>query len=65
MSARGKTYWRVRLGRGSIYFPDEQDARDYAKDRASDPDNWDGLPFLDEINERELMVRINQLEASK
>ena len=63
MPARRKTYWRVALGKGAVYFPDEEDARDYARDRANDPENWDGIPFLDVIDERELLVRINQLEA--
>ena len=63
MPVRRKRYWRVSLGRGSVYFPDEEDAREYAKARANDPENWDGIPFLDVIDERELLVRLNELEA--
>jgi hypothetical protein len=64
MPVRRKTYWRVSLGLGAVYFPDEEDARDYAKDRAADPENWDGIPFVEEIDEREMITRINTLEAS-
>jgi hypothetical protein len=63
MPVRRKTYWRVSLGKGAVYFPDEEDARDYAKQRAADPDNWDGIPFVTEIDEREMITRINTLEA--
>jgi len=65
MPVRRKTYWRVSLGLGAVYFPDEEDARDYAKQRAADPENWDGIPFVEEIDEREMIVRINELESSK
>lgn len=63
MPVRRKQYWRVSLGRVARYFSDEDDARDYAKDRANDPENWDGIPFVDVIDERELLVRLNELEA--
>ena len=65
MPVRRKTYWRVSLGLGAVYFPDEEDARQYAKDRAADPENWDGIPFVEEIDEREMVARINELESSK
>jgi len=63
MPVRRKRYWRVSLGGGAVYFPDEEDAREHAKVRANDPENWDGIPFLDVIDERELLVRLNELEA--
>lgn len=63
MPVRRKTYWRVSLGRVNRYFSDEQDARDYAKDRASDPENWDGVPFVDVIDESELLVLLNEFEV--
>lgn len=63
MPVRRKQYWRVSLGGVSRYFSDEEDARDYQRDRANDDDNFDGIPFLDQIDERELLVRINTLEA--
>ena len=64
MPVRQKHYWRVSLGLGAVYFPDEDDARDYARDRAADPENWDGIPFIEQIEERELVARINSLELS-
>ena len=63
MPVRKKHYWRVSLGGVGRYFSDEEDARDFARDRANDPDNWDGIPFVDQIEESELLVRINELEA--
>jgi hypothetical protein len=64
MPVRRKQYWRVSLGRVNRYFSDEEDARDYQRDRANDDENFDGAPFLDQIDERELLTRINTLEAS-
>ena len=65
MPVRRKTYWRVSLGQLSQFFADEEDARDYAKHRAADPDNWDGIPFVTEIDERELLAHLNTLAASQ
>ena len=65
MPVRRKTYWRVSLGLGAVYFPDEEDARQYQRDRANDDENFDGIPFLEEIDEREMVSRINELESSK
>jgi hypothetical protein len=63
MPVRRKQYWRVSLGLKHKYFADEADARDYARDRANDPENWDGLPFVDVIDEREVLVILNNLSA--
>ena len=52
------------LGELRRYFSDEEDARDFARDRANDPDNWDGIPFVDQIDENELPAPHNSLEAS-
>ena len=60
-----KTYWRVSLGKGAVYFPDEELAREYQRDRSRDDDELRGIPFLEEIDERELLVRINQLEDAR
>ena len=30
----------------------------------ADPENWDGIPFLDELTDKELLERINTLEAN-
>jgi hypothetical protein len=62
MPVRVKNYFKVTLGSSRRYFCDEDDARDFAKQRAADPDNWDGLPFIEPINEREVITRLNELE---
>ena len=64
MPVRRVTYYRVSLGGTHKYFSEEDDAKSYAKDRAADPENWDGIPFLDEITDRELLVRLNELERA-
>ena len=64
MPVRHKKYYKVTLGNNRRYFCDEEDARDYQRDRANDDENFDGIPFLDQIDERELLVRINELEAA-
>ena len=63
MPVRRIKYWRVSLGGRNRWFDEEDDARAYAKDRADDPENWDGIPFLDELTDKELLERINTLEA--
>ena len=65
MPVRRVTYYRVSLGRNHKYFSEEDDAKSHAKDRAADPENWDGIPFLEEITDRELLVRLNELEAKE
>ena len=63
MPVRRIKYWRVSLAGRNRWFDEEDDARAYAKDRAADPENWDGIPFLEELTDRELITRINELEA--
>ncbi len=63
MPVRRIKYWRVSLGGKHKWFEEERDARAYAKDRAHDPENWDGIPFVAELTDRELLERINTLEA--
>lgn len=65
MPVRRVTYWKVSLGHTDRWFADEEDARAHAKHRAADPDNWDGIPFVTELTDRELITRINELESSK
>ena len=47
------------------YFSDEQDARDFQRDRARDDDELRGIPFLDQVSEQEVISRLNELESSK
>ena len=63
MPVRRKTYWRVSLGQHNQYFADEELAREYQRDRSRDDDELRGIPFLEEIDERELLVVLNNLSA--
>jgi hypothetical protein len=65
MPVRHKKYYKVTLGNHRRYFCDEEDARDFAKQRAADPDNWDGIPFVNEIDEREVITQLNELELGR
>ena len=64
MPVRRIKYWRVSLGQHSRWFDEEDDARAYAKDRVADPENWDGIPFVAELTDKDLIERINSLESS-
>jgi hypothetical protein len=63
MPVRRKQYYRVSLGRHHKYFSDERDAREYQRDRSRDDDELRGIPFLEVIDERELLVILNNLSA--
>ena len=53
--------YRVSQGSHTRWFTDEGDAREYAGVRFDI--NVDGVPFVCELDHRELMVRLNELEA--
>ena len=55
--------YRVSQGSHARWFTDSGEARQYAKDRYDI--ELDGIPFCEELNHKELMVRINQLEAER
>ena len=61
MPVRRIPYYRVSVGNRSRWFEDEQDARDYARDRFDN--DFDGVPFLDTFNDKDLLARVNELEA--
>lgn len=63
MPVRKTPVWRVQSGSHTKWFLEEPDARQYAKDRY----DWDtdGVPFVTELTDRELIARINELESSK
>ena len=65
MPVRHKKYYKVTLGHHRRYFCDEEDARDYQRDRANDDECFDGIPFLDEIDEREVITQLNELELGR
>ena len=53
--------FRVSQGSHNRWFADEGDAKQYANDRFDT--HLDGIPFVESIDAREMMVRINELEA--
>ena len=61
MPVRKIPVWRVQSGSHSRWFFEEEDARQYAKARYDY--ELDGVPFISELTDRDLMVRINELEA--
>jgi len=61
MPVRKIPVWRVLSGSHSRWFFEEHDARQYAKARYDI--DLDGIPFVSELTDRDLMVRVNELEA--
>jgi hypothetical protein len=61
MPVRRIPYYRVSVGNRARWFEDEQDARDYARDRFDN--DFDGVPFLEKFNDKDLLARVNELEA--
>lgn len=53
--------YRVSQGSHTRWFTDEGDAKEYARIRYDI--ELDGIPFVAELDHRELMVRLNELEA--
>ena len=61
MPVRKIPVWRVQSGSHARWFFEEHDARQYAKARYDI--DLDGIPFVSELTDRDLMVRVNELEA--
>ena len=61
MPVRKRPVWRVVSGSHSRWFWDEGDARQYAKARYDY--DLDGVPFITELDDSELLIRLNELEA--
>jgi hypothetical protein len=61
MPVRKRQVYKVESGGKSRWFWDEHDARKYASDRFDR--ELDGVPFITELTDAELMVRVNELEA--
>ena len=53
--------YRVSQGSHTRWFTDEGDAKEYARVRYDI--ELDGIPFLAELDHKELMVRLNELES--
>ena len=61
MPVRKIPVWRVQSGSHSRWFWEEQDARQYAKARYDY--DLDGVPFVTELNDKDMMIRLNELES--
>ena len=62
MPVRKTPVWRVQSGTHSRWFWEEDDARDYANNRYEY--DLDGVPFISQMSNEEMLVRLNQLEMS-
>ena len=62
MRVKERTVWRVQSGGRSKWFAGEIGARDYASDRFDN--EFDGVPFVEEITLTEALQRLNTLEES-
>ena len=58
---KDKPVWRVSSGAHTKWFRDERDARDYARDRYDI--DLEGVPFVAELTDREMIAHLNNLEA--
>jgi hypothetical protein len=61
MPVRKTPVWRVSSGNHTKWFWEERDARQYAKDRYEI--DLDGIPFVAELTDREMIAHLNNLEA--
>ena len=61
MPVRETPVWRVSSGNHTKWFWEERDARQYAKDRYDI--DYDGIPFVAELTDREMIAQLNRLEA--
>lgn len=63
MRIEERTVWRVQSGGISRWFAGEIGARQWADDRFEN--EFDGVPFVEQITLTEALVRLNELESSK
>ena len=61
MPVRSRPVWRVQSGSYARWFWDEADAKEYAKARFEY--DLDGVPFVSQMSDAEMLARLNQLEA--
>jgi len=61
MPVRKRSVYKVESGGNARWFWDERDAREYASDRFDI--ELEGVPFITELTDVELMSRVNELEA--
>lgn len=54
--------WRVQSGSITRWFAGELGARNYADDRWDN--EFDGVPFIEQLTMTEALTRLNELEAA-
>lgn len=62
MALKERTVWRVSSGNHTRWFAGEISARDFAHQRYDN--EFDGVPFIEQITLNELLHRVNQLEMN-
>ena len=60
MDIKERTVWRVSSGNHNRWFAGEITARDFAQQRFDN--EFDGVPFVEQITLSEMLHRVNQLE---
>ena len=63
MEVRDRCVWRVCSGGVTRWFGGEIGARNWADDRFEN--EFDGVPFVEQVTLTEALVRLNELESSK
>ena len=63
MRVQERTVWRVQSGSVTRWFAGELGAMDYASDRFDN--EFDGVPFVEQVTLTEALSRLNELESSK
>ena len=63
MQLKERAVWRVCSGGVTRWFSGELGARNWADDRFEN--EFDGVPFVEQITLTEALVRLNELESSK
>lgn len=56
-----KTYYRVTQGSYRRWFDDQKKAKEFAVDRCDR--EFDGIPWIEEFEESQLLYKLNELEA--
>ena len=63
MRIEERSVWRVQSGSITRWFAGELGARQWADDRFEN--EFDGVPFVEQITLSEALTRLNELESSK
>lgn len=63
MPVRKRSVWKVESGSHTRWFWEERHAREYASQRFDA--ELEGVPWINELTDVELIGRLNQLEAKE